>query len=98
MGERAGRGRRGRRRKRRENSEGGAATTDKARGAPAGRRGLTRNRDGGCNGRVASAEFPDPVDAPLRARLLSLRVAPGEVTERFVRGTGAGGQKINKTS
>lgn len=47
---------------------------------------------------MASAEFPDAVDAPLRARLVSLRVAPGEVTERFVRGTGAGGQKINKTS
>jgi len=59
---------------------------------------LTRNRDGGCNARVASADFPDPVDAPLRARFVSLRVAPGEVTERFVRGSGAGGQKLNKTS
>lgn len=47
---------------------------------------------------MAQTEFPDPVDAPLRARFVSLRVAPGEVTERFVRGSGAGGQKINKTS
>ena len=44
------------------------------------------------------AEFPDIVGAPLRARFVSLRVRPEEVDERFVRGTGAGGQKINKTS
>ena len=44
------------------------------------------------------ADFPDIVGAPLRARLVSLGVNPGEVEERFVRGTGAGGQKINKTS
>ncbi len=44
------------------------------------------------------AEFPDIVGAPLRARFVSLGVRPGEVEERFVRGTGAGGQKINKTS
>jgi protein subunit release factor B len=44
------------------------------------------------------AEFPDIVEAPLRARFASLGVQPGEVEERFVRGTGAGGQKINKTS
>jgi protein subunit release factor B len=44
------------------------------------------------------AEFPDIVEAPLRARFVSLRVRPEEVDERFVRGTGAGGQKINKTS
>ncbi len=44
------------------------------------------------------AEFPEVVEAPLRARFVSLGVHPGEVTERFVRGTGAGGQKINKTS
>ena len=43
-------------------------------------------------------EFPDIVDAPLRARFASLRVRPEEVEERFVRGAGAGGQKINKTS
>lgn len=44
------------------------------------------------------ADFPDIVEAPLRARFVSLRVRPAEVDERFVRGTGAGGQKINKTS
>ena len=44
------------------------------------------------------ADFPDIVGAPLRARFVSLRVHSGEVEERFVRGTGAGGQKINKTS
>src|SRR5688572_7641175 len=44
------------------------------------------------------ADFPDVVEASLRARFVSLGVRPGEVAERFVRGTGAGGQKINKTS
>lgn len=44
------------------------------------------------------ADFPDIVGASLRARFVSLGVRPGEVEERFVRGTGAGGQKINKTS
>jgi len=44
------------------------------------------------------ADFPDIVEAPLRARFVSLGVRPEEVEERFVRGTGAGGQKINKTS
>ena len=44
------------------------------------------------------ADFPDIVGAPLRARFVSLGVHPGEIEERFVRGTGAGGQKINKTS
>lgn len=44
------------------------------------------------------ADFPDIVEAPLRARFVSLRVRPEEVEERFIRGSGAGGQKINKTS
>lgn len=44
------------------------------------------------------AEFPDIIDAPLRARFASLGVRPEDIEERFVRGTGAGGQKINKTS
>ena len=44
------------------------------------------------------ADFPELVEAPLRARFVSLGVRPEEVEERFVRGTGAGGQKINKTS
>lgn len=43
-------------------------------------------------------EFPAIVEASLRTRFVSLGVLPGEVKERFVRGTGAGGQKINKTS
>ncbi len=42
--------------------------------------------------------FPDILDAALRQRLHSLGVRPEEVEERFVRGTGPGGQKINKTS
>ena len=44
------------------------------------------------------ADFPDLLEAPLRARFVSLGVRPAEVEERFVRGAGAGGQKINKTS
>ena len=44
------------------------------------------------------ADFPDIVEASLRARFVSLGVRPEEVVERFVRGSGAGGQKINKTS
>lgn len=34
----------------------------------------------------------------IRERLDSLGVLPGDVSESFVRGSGAGGQKINKTS
>lgn len=44
------------------------------------------------------ADFPDIVEASLRARFVSLSVQPGEVEEHFIRGAGAGGQKINKTS
>ncbi len=44
------------------------------------------------------ADFPDIVEASLRARFVSLGVRPEEVEEHFIRGTGAGGQKINKTS
>lgn len=44
------------------------------------------------------ADFPDIVEASLRARFVSLGVLPGEVEEDFIRGSGAGGQKINKTS
>ena len=42
--------------------------------------------------------FPDIVEASLRSRFVSLGVSPEDVDERFVRGAGAGGQKINKTS
>jgi peptide chain release factor len=44
------------------------------------------------------ADFPEFLEAPLRARFVSLGVKPEEVEEQFVRGAGAGGQKINKTS
>ncbi len=44
------------------------------------------------------ADFPDIVEASLRARFVSLGVRPDEVEEVFIRGAGAGGQKINKTS
>ncbi len=44
------------------------------------------------------AIFPDIVEASLRRRFVSLGVRPEEVDERFIRGSGAGGQKINKTS
>ena len=44
------------------------------------------------------ADFPDIVEASLRARFVFLGVRPEDVEERFVRGAGAGGQKINKTS
>jgi protein subunit release factor B len=44
------------------------------------------------------ADFPDIVEASLRARFVSLGVRPEQIEEHFVRGSGAGGQKINKTS
>ena len=44
------------------------------------------------------ADFPEIIEAPLRAKFVSLGVRPDEIEERFVRGAGAGGQKINKTS
>lgn len=43
-------------------------------------------------------DFPELLEASLRARFVSLGVRPEEIEERFVRGSGAGGQKINKTS
>jgi len=42
--------------------------------------------------------FPLQIEANVRRRLAALGVAPGDVDERFVRGSGPGGQKINKTS
>lgn len=44
------------------------------------------------------ADFPDILGAPLRARFVSLGIDPAEVDERFIRGAGPGGQKINKAS
>lgn len=43
------------------------------------------------------ADFPDIVEASLRARFVSLGVKADDVAEQFIRGAGAGGQKINKT-
>jgi len=37
------------------------------------------------------ADFPDIVEASLRARFVFLGVRPEDVEERFVRGAGAGG-------
>ena len=42
--------------------------------------------------------FPLQIEADVRRRLAALGVKPGEIEERFVRGAGPGGQKINKTS
>lgn len=39
-----------------------------------------------------------PLPTQISARLLALGVNPAEVEERFIRGAGPGGQKINKTS
>lgn len=50
------------------------------------------------SGHKQMADFPDIVEASLRARFVSLGVRPEEVEECFIRGAGAGGQKINKTS
>ena len=42
--------------------------------------------------------FPLQIELDVVRRLAALRVDPSEVEERFVRGAGPGGQKINKTS
>ncbi len=39
-----------------------------------------------------------PEDNALRARMQKLRVTEEDLEESFIRGSGAGGQKINKTS
>ncbi len=39
-----------------------------------------------------------PLPLQIERRLVALGVRPTDVDERFVRGTGPGGQKINKTS
>jgi peptide chain release factor len=53
---------------------------------------------GGLATQCSMTDFPNIIEAPLRARFVSLDVRPQDVEERFVRGAGAGGQKINKTS
>jgi protein subunit release factor B len=40
---------------------------------------------------------PDKI-AALEQRMLALGIVPDDLLEKFVRGSGAGGQKINKTS
>lgn len=50
------------------------------------------------SGHKQMADFPDIVEASLRARFVSLGVTADDVEEVFIRGAGAGGQKINKTS
>jgi protein subunit release factor B len=44
--------------------------------------------------------MPFPVELPKPLLLLAteLQLSPNDVTEQFVRGTGKGGQKVNKTS
>ncbi len=42
--------------------------------------------------------FPPEIQPDLRRRMAALGLDAGDVEERFVRGTGPGGQKINKTS
>ena len=42
--------------------------------------------------------FPLQIEANVRRRLAALAVAPADVEERFIRGSGPGGQKINKTA
>lgn len=44
------------------------------------------------------AGFPLQIEADVRRRLALAGVNPDDVEERFVRGTGPGGQKINKTA
>ena len=42
--------------------------------------------------------FPENLSEDVRARAAKLKVLPEDVEEKFVRGGGAGGQKINKTN
>jgi protein subunit release factor B len=52
----------------------------------------------GCEAaRMPSAVTPEKT-AELEARMAALGIGEGDLLEKFVRGSGAGGQKINKTS
>jgi protein subunit release factor B len=44
------------------------------------------------------SKFPVLLSEPLLAKAASLNLFPEDIEESFVRGSGAGGQKINKTS
>ncbi len=46
----------------------------------------------------SAPKFPVPFSEPVLALAAELNFRPEDVTERFVRGSGHGGQKINKTS
>lgn len=56
--------------------------------------------DTGCHTPAARMQNPPSSEklADLERRLSALGVAEGELLEKFVRGSGSGGQKINKTS
>ena len=43
-------------------------------------------------------EFPVKLPPPFLEKALALRIFPQDITEQFIRGSGSGGQKINKTS
>lgn len=43
-------------------------------------------------------EFPVKLPPPFLEKAASLQIFPNEITEQFIRGTGHGGQKMNKTS
>lgn len=42
--------------------------------------------------------FPVDLSPPLLSKALSLNIRPEDVEEQFIRGSGHGGQKINKTN
>jgi peptide chain release factor len=50
-----------------------------------------------CDGRMQGPVTPEKL-AALEARMAALGITEGELLEKFVRGSGSGGQKINKTS
>ncbi len=43
-------------------------------------------------------EFPVKLLSPFPEKAAELQIFPQDITEQFVRGTGSGGQKMNKTS
>ncbi|PJC37043.1 peptide chain release factor-like protein [Candidatus Peregrinibacteria bacterium CG_4_9_14_0_2_um_filter_53_11] len=43
-------------------------------------------------------DFPIELPPGYLAKAAALKISPEDITEQFIRGSGAGGQKINKTS
>lgn len=43
-------------------------------------------------------EFPVPIKAKFALKAEKLKIRPEDIEEQFVRGSGAGGQKVNKTA